>query len=97
MIKREKSKSRQQRSVPKVRSEVTISFGQQELQFLVQALRDLPVSGTPDKLVQALPLIQSVRLKFASALQAIAGNEAAVKKDDASHEDAPPEPTPIKS
>ena len=96
MTKREKSKSRTPRPTTKERHEVTISFGQQELQFLVQALRDLPVSGTPDKLVQALPLIQSVRLKFATALQAVAGNEAPVEKDDASNEDAPHEPTPIK-
>lgn len=90
MTAKAKSTSRKQRSAPKGSHEVTISFGQQELQFLVQALRDLPVSGTPDKLVQALPLIQSVRLKFASALQAIAGTEAPVEKDDASNEDAPP-------
>lgn len=52
--------------------EITISFSPQELQFLVQALRDLPVSGTPDNLAQALPLIQGIRLKFATALQVVA-------------------------
>lgn len=49
---------------------VSISFTLQELQFLTQALRDMPVSGKPDALSQMLPLIQNVRLKLASAFQA---------------------------
>ena len=63
---------------------IPISFTQEELQFLVEALRDLPISGTPDSLAQMLPLIQAVRLKFSAALQAAI--EAACN---------PAEPTPI--
>ncbi len=82
--------TRKRQHTPQPIREVSISFGQQELQFLVQALRDLPISGTPDHLVQALPLIQNVRLKFASALQVASGDEVPTEKDDASNEDAPP-------
>lgn len=65
---------RKQTAAPQPIREIRISFDQQELQFLVQALHDLPVSGTPDNLAQALPMIQSIRMKFATALQVAAGD-----------------------
>jgi len=68
-----KTQPRKRQPAPQPIREVSISFGPQELQFLVQALRDLPVSGTPDNLAQALPLIQNIRMKFATALQVAVG------------------------
>lgn len=65
---------------------ITISFAPQELQFLMQALRDLPLSGTPDSLAQVLPMIQGVRMKIASAGQALARLQGA--------DGAPPEAVP---
>ncbi len=90
MAPKHKRQPRQQ-SKPQPIREVSVSFGKQELQFLVQALRDLPVSGTPDNLAQALPLIQSVRLKFTTALLAVSGDDASEEKGDAPTEDAPPD------
>jgi len=81
MASRKNQPPRKRPTPPQPIREVSISFGPQELGFLVQALRDLPVQGTPDNLAQILPLIQGVRLKFATALQVAAGG-------------APPPPTP---
>jgi hypothetical protein len=85
------TRARQSRRIPaRATPSVSISFTPQELQFLIQTLRDLPIKGTPDSLAQALPLIQHVRMKFASALQVAAGGQPPEKASSAS----PPEEAP---
>ncbi len=81
-----RSRRRRRSPTPKPGPSISISFNPQELQFLIQALRDMPIRGTPDSLAQSLPLIQTVRLKFASAFQTVAG---AAPQEEA----APPAPS----
>lgn len=68
---------------------VSISFGMEELQFLIQTLRELPIKGTPDSLAQALPLIQTVRLKFATAAQKVAASSPLQETDAQPPAEAP--------
>ena len=42
-----------------------------EIVFLHQALQNLPMSGTPDQLAQAIPMVQGLRLKVMQAGLAI--------------------------
>ncbi len=85
------TRTRRRRRSPAAKAipSVSISFGAQELQFLMQTLRDLPIKGTPDTLAQALPLIQTVRLKFATAFQTVAGAAPSPEAAPPPPEDAP--------
>lgn len=72
-------------------AELSVSFLPQELQFLVQALRDLPMQGTPDSLAQALPLIQGLRLKLATALRLSINSESQEQPSAEAPAEAPAE------
>lgn len=66
---------------------IAISFTPQELQFLTRALREAPITGNPDQLAQLLPLIQTVRQKFQSAL--LVGPPSPPPEKDVANEKAP--------
>jgi len=51
-----------------------------ELKFLMQALRDVPLTGKPDLLQQILPIVQGLRLKTASAAAVMGRAQQATAK-----------------
>lgn len=46
---------------------VPMFLHQEEVNFLFQALQNMPISGTPDQLAQVLQVIQGLRVKVAQA------------------------------
>jgi len=52
--------------------DISISLTPVELRFLIQALRDVPLTGKPDMLAQLLPIVQGLRLKVASSAAVLA-------------------------
>jgi len=74
------------RGIPS-QQDIKIAFTPVELRFLIQALRDVPLTGKPDLLVQLLPIVQRLRLKVASATAVFASTQAP----------APPEEKPAEA
>ncbi len=94
MAKRKPTPTRRRPDAAPPMLSISIAFTPQELQFLIQALRDLPISGTPDTLAQVLPVVQTIRMKIATAGQAIARAAAGEREPAPIAEGPPPEEKP---